>query len=397
MQINLFKALLLLITFGQCHVANQPTISWTLVGCDDWTYPKKDPAKPNLELFTIQQIWDNANLMITNAMSQIDAIPIDESVLLKTFSKKSAGINAEFMFGTHWTTFMGATKGDAATFTKIKETYTDIQSALAKTLITTDTTQTPPTTILDLPNTQAFLFCEGDSFQYGKIKNTQFEFQNVWYAEVTSTATDGTAGRTEYLVPSAYASGGSVRPCTEPFIKDQDPNDPRQPYIGKTFDTVQKIIKTGENEGTAVEETFLGMILCPSQHPGFPTPNAILKQNFQPPKPPVSDFSTSVAGTLLHEMAHVVGRSKKINGRWADQASGFNQCVSLAKSKPDQALINPDSYRIFAEMNMSPATEWRARKSKDTAPTGPSGSAGPSGPGPKKPGGSSRRARRYVN
>jgi hypothetical protein len=110
-------------------------------------------------------------------------------------------------------------------------------------------------------------------------------------------------------------AGGSVRPCTEPFIKDQDPNDPRQPYIGKTFDTVQKIIKTGENEGTAVEETFLGMILCPSQHPGFPTPNAILKQNFQPPKPPVSDFSTSVAGTLLHEMAHVVGRSKKINGR----------------------------------------------------------------------------------
>lgn len=37
---------------------------------------------------------------------------------------------------------------------------------------------------------------------------------------------------------------------------------------------------------------------------------------------------------------------------------GFKDCVALGKGEPDTALTNPDSYRLFAMMSMSPATEW---------------------------------------
>lgn len=43
-----------------------------------------------------------------------------------------------------------------------------------------------------------------------------------------------------------------------------------------------------------------------------------------------------------------------------DPAGGFSSCVNLAKTNLLRALINPDNYRVFAEMSMSPSTSWRA-------------------------------------
>ena len=44
----------------------------------------------------------------------------------------------------------------------------------------------------------------------------------------------------------------------------------------------------------------------------------------------------------------------------ADTGTLFNQCLNLANTNPAGALINPDNYRIFAEMSLSPATKWKA-------------------------------------
>lgn len=41
-----------------------------------------------------------------------------------------------------------------------------------------------------------------------------------------------------------------------------------------------------------------------------------------------------------------------------DVASGFNQCSDKAANNRDAAANNPDNYRVFAEMSMSPATRW---------------------------------------
>jgi hypothetical protein len=44
----------------------------------------------------------------------------------------------------------------------------------------------------------------------------------------------------------------------------------------------------------------------------------------------------------------------------ADTGTLFNQCLNLADTNPAAAAINPDNYRIFAEMSMSPVTKWKA-------------------------------------
>jgi hypothetical protein len=46
----------------------------------------------------------------------------------------------------------------------------------------------------------------------------------------------------------------------------------------------------------------------------------------------------------------------------ADVAYAFNECVNLANTEPATSLINPDNYRVFAEMSMSPVTKWTAKK-----------------------------------
>jgi hypothetical protein len=63
----------------------------------------------------------------------------------------------------------------------------------------------------------------------------------------------------------------------------------------------------------------------------------------------------------VKERSHAYMRTGS-DGPQESLSYGFNKCVELAKDNPANALINPDNYRLFAEMSMSPATVWTAAK-----------------------------------
>jgi hypothetical protein len=104
MRHTLFRALLLTIAFGQCHAA----VTWTTVGCDGWTF-KGVP---------IDDIWDNAMLMTTNAQSRINAIPTNFVGVRKT-NAVEAGANAVFMFNIPWSKNTGTTRAGTATMAQV--------------------------------------------------------------------------------------------------------------------------------------------------------------------------------------------------------------------------------------------------------------------------------------
>lgn len=101
MQINLFKALLLFISFEKCYAA----IPWTLIGCDEYKFRGAD----------IDTIWANANQMVTNAQKQIDLIPGNRITLMTTSGASIAGANAVFMFNIPWDAKTGTNSAGKAT------------------------------------------------------------------------------------------------------------------------------------------------------------------------------------------------------------------------------------------------------------------------------------------
>lgn len=42
------------------------------------------------------------------------------------------------------------------------------------------------------------------------------------------------------------------------------------------------------------------------------------------------------------------------------QARGFTKCTLLAQNSPSKALLNPDNYRVFAEMSFASGTRFGA-------------------------------------
>jgi hypothetical protein len=83
---------------------------------------------------------------------------------------------------------------------------------------------------------------------------------------------------------------------------------------------------------------------------------------------PDPDKYRSASGTLLHEMIHAIDTNTYQDQRNTNfdsdifpdgnAAYGFNRCALLSQKYQSKALINPDGYRIFAEMCMSSATSW---------------------------------------
>jgi hypothetical protein len=79
---------------------------------------------------------------------------------------------------------------------------------------------------------------------------------------------------------------------------------------------------------------------------------------------PNPDTVRSVAGTILHEMVHVVDINRFQDQRdstlFGDNkaAYGFTRAAWLSFNDQSVAVNNPDNYRIFAEMAMSPTTRW---------------------------------------
>jgi hypothetical protein len=108
MQISFFKTLLSFIAFGKCHAG----VTWRTFGCDTYT----------LDGATIDQIWDNANDMATNAQTQISLIPNSlVGVMQGGQNAKIAGANAQMMWGIKY--------GKTGTNSAGQATMEDVNSA----------------------------------------------------------------------------------------------------------------------------------------------------------------------------------------------------------------------------------------------------------------------------
>ncbi|KAI0154609.1 hypothetical protein GGR57DRAFT_512117 [Xylariaceae sp. FL1272] len=306
----------------RCHAA----VTWQTVGCNNYAYRGQ----------SIDAIWDNAIALAQNAQRQIDAIPTKPSTSSKG---RIAGANAKFMFGVEFSSKMGMTTGldskGKMTMATVRANYADIQGALSGTLSALDTKA-------------AFLFCEGIGLETGNPKDAGFpSLQNdVWYAKVTIDNQD------TYLLPPFSGAANAPQPCSENI-------NGRDVYIGKTFTAGRYVGGVKQGEITAV-------IICPNQldawdnaHPNTYNAKPTLPIGVQPTTPHTSEVF-SIAGTLIHEMAHVIAHTR--GPGWQDLATGFNEAVSLANGDQERALKNPDNYRLFAEMSSSPLTKWEAPK-----------------------------------
>jgi hypothetical protein len=104
MLLILFRALLLFIAFRQGHAA----VSWRTIGCTGWTFGGD----------SIDTIWDNADLMATNAQAEIKIIPTSAAGLLNTNARR-AGANAKFMFGIPFNKLTGTNAAGTATMGQV--------------------------------------------------------------------------------------------------------------------------------------------------------------------------------------------------------------------------------------------------------------------------------------
>jgi hypothetical protein len=130
-------------------------------------------------------------------------------------------------------------------------------------------------------------------------------------------------------------------PCANPNLGGQALYGKYTPDGGTTFQPVK------------------GMLLCLKN---FGTRPATLTLGFTPDggNRPDPDQVNSAAGTVVHEMIHVLDRTTYTDqeDKWGVVCYGFQRCAALATDVQDAAAVNPDNYSIFAEMCMSPKTRW---------------------------------------
>jgi hypothetical protein len=100
MQINLFKALLSFIAFGQCYGLNPPLdVTWRADNCNGFMFNGA----------SLNQIWDNAASMALNAQLSIAAVPNTAmQVVTASADDKRAGGNAQLMWGPKYSRATGA-------------------------------------------------------------------------------------------------------------------------------------------------------------------------------------------------------------------------------------------------------------------------------------------------
>lgn len=84
-----------------------------------------------------------------------------------------------------------------------------------------------------------------------------------------------------------------------------------------------------------------------------------------------TQISVSLAYLVFHNTSQSQSAVKQLTSGIIDQdqrdpsfkdgiaAYGVSKCMYLAKNQQAAALVNPDNYRIFAEMSMSPKTVWQ--------------------------------------
>lgn len=141
------------------------------------------------------------------------------------------------------------------------------------------------------------------------------------------------------------------------------------PILGQTFNGF--VYPAGAGLGTMPTGRAIGVLFCAAllQSNGYKGTLALsFSANVPSADFPDPDQYRSASGTLLHEMIHAVDtntyQDQKNEDLFGDDnaAYGFNRCGLLAEKAQSQALVNPDGYRIFAEMSMSSGTRWGAPK-----------------------------------
>lgn len=139
--------------------------------------------------------------------------------------------------------------------------------------------------------------------------------------------------------------------------------------LGQTFNGF--VYPAGADQTTTPTQTAIGVLFCAAllDSNGYKgTLDLSFTANVPTAEFPDPDRYRSASGTLLHEMIHAVDTNTYQDQRNSDlfsdnnAAYGFNRCALLAEKSQAQALVNPDGYRIFAEMSMSSATRWGSPK-----------------------------------
>ncbi|KAF4470858.1 hypothetical protein FALBO_2230 [Fusarium albosuccineum] len=303
--INLFKSLLGFLAFGQCRAA----VSWTTIGCDN----------VNVDGASIDAIWDSAVAMASNAQSTIDTLVNAKAIMPKSTTSRVAD-NAKYMWGLKFG-FSKVSGLDSAS----KDRLSQVSSVYAQAEAL-------------MPKNSGFLICSGESLTWGV---TDDFMTGVWHAKIP-----GTDDSLVLLFSAGHPQGAASRPCTDGET------------MGRTF--------RGQYVSNGKTEEVVGILLCTNQISN--DWKGALSLGYSPggSDPNPNDYK-SAAGTALHEMIHAVDMNK-----YLDQTSphfgegkvayGFNRCYYLAMTEPKIALMNPDNYRVFAEMCMSPATRWVAPK-----------------------------------
>jgi hypothetical protein len=140
--------------------------------------------------------------------------------------------------------------------------------------------------------------------------------------------------------------------------------------LAETF--IGNVFPAGSTTSTG---TVTGILFCAKLLQGSAqVPYGTLANPLNAPDASNPDQYRSAAGTLLHEMVHAIDPT-----RYRDQTSpgsigtgrntyGVNPCMALADTNQASALLNPDNYRIFAEMSMSPGTRWSMALPPGAAP-----------------------------
>ncbi|KAM0544828.1 hypothetical protein ACHAPJ_011659 [Fusarium lateritium] len=325
--VNLFNSLLGFIVFEQCHAA----VSWTKIGCNT-----------NVGGASMDAIWENALNMSGNAQKVIGEVNKAENIAPWSKEARIAS-NAKSMWGINYEFSTTVKKGlpDAAqeTLEHVSGVYGQVDELMKR--------------------NAGYLICSDAEFIHGKF----YPFESgTWYVKIP-----GTDDKLVLRYTAGLQNGEKHPPCSDPDL------------MGKSFEGIPL---TGKETGQQVQ----AMLFCANNHItkdlrgtlalGFST-GAILR----PPNP--NTFS-SAAGSILHEMLHVLDdmcesillvHSAFIFSELTllpdlDQQVPefekeyptymFNACYWLALKRPLQALRNPDNYRVFAEMCQSPLTWWMA-------------------------------------
>ncbi|OIW34582.1 hypothetical protein CONLIGDRAFT_688480 [Coniochaeta ligniaria NRRL 30616] len=309
---SLFKTLIAAVVIGHCGAA----VTWTAVGCQGVTLGGQ----------SIDTIWDNARDMSQNAASVIGKLVAANAIIPRSDTSRVAN-NAESLFGIDFgfTMMNGLPSAAQTTMNTVRGVFDGI--------------------VTQMQADNGYLWCGDNSFVYQSSLNPDNPAEKAYQYRIP--------GSNDVIVLAGYTALG-ITPCSG------------RSTLGETL---RGVFRTPNAAGGTQEANVVGIILCVNalqsqiQDKGW---KAVLPLGYDTgpsSKPgPDPDSYNSVSGTILHEMVHFLDWNQYLCERRA--RDGLPLC-SRGHSRSGCGnrrayLKNPDNYRVFAEMCMSPGTRWGA-------------------------------------